>query len=316
MPGVSLSFIKNSTSTGLLIPVCFEKILLYRSLHPRRCAPGGGHTYRCPSSAEHTAARRSASVSASASSHRPECNPHSSRSRSLSATGSRKGYGNLHNGSLTPFLAWLSLRTHRVRPCRRADNTHKNPSCPSAAQTFRNSAIRYFHPQSSEAPMPSHRYPHVATHSHGTPYRPADGSQPCHVPLQSLVPRSCPSAATRVLHPSSGIPSPAGSARAVAALHRHTHLQRAFQPWSFHLLRGTDTPLSSSASAHSISISCSSRSAIHYPSLLVVSFACGLPHFEPRQPPLLPLQAACALPTLRAGFPSQTRRRAANRPPA
>lgn len=25
MPGVSLSFIKNSTSTGLLIPVCFEK---------------------------------------------------------------------------------------------------------------------------------------------------------------------------------------------------------------------------------------------------------------------------------------------------
>ena len=61
MPGVSLSFIKNSTSTGLLIPVCFEKILLYRSLHPRRCVPVWNHRFRRLAFSAHTAARRSAS---------------------------------------------------------------------------------------------------------------------------------------------------------------------------------------------------------------------------------------------------------------
>ena len=30
---------------GLLIPVCFEKILLYRSLHPRRCVPVWEHHF-------------------------------------------------------------------------------------------------------------------------------------------------------------------------------------------------------------------------------------------------------------------------------
>jgi len=61
MPGVSLSFIKNSISTGLLIPVCFEKILQYHSLHLPRWTPVWNHGFRCLAFDAHTGARRPAS---------------------------------------------------------------------------------------------------------------------------------------------------------------------------------------------------------------------------------------------------------------
>ena len=99
MPGVSLSFIKIQLLQVCSFQFAFEKILLYRSLHPRRCVPGLGAPFPPPCFFR-TYRGASLSIMISVCQFTPSgCNPRSSWSPMLSATRSRKGWGTLIPGS-------------------------------------------------------------------------------------------------------------------------------------------------------------------------------------------------------------------------
>ncbi|EEX46059.1 hypothetical protein BACFIN_06291 [Bacteroides finegoldii DSM 17565] len=147
-----------------------------------------------------------------------------------SATRSRKGYGNLHTGFLTPLPCLAQSRSHRVRPRCRADNTHK---ILRAHQTLECS-------EHGRQITPLHKVPQY-------PRCHPDAHVPRHVSPAYRIGQQAAHSLTMLRHKGQFLglvlrlpigfdtrlqvfPRQQNLTPQPRTLHRHTHLHRAFQP--------------------------------------------------------------------------------------